>query len=613
MSNSPGRRLLTGLRRHRRRAGIAVVTTAVVAAGLGTAPTASSAPDSACPDVFPKAELVDGDTVTGLTVSEGTTPDEFTGEYLGRIRGGIAPGIDMILARLSSDAIDQVGGIWSGMSGSPVYAEDGRLIGAVSYGLAWGPSPIAGITPAQDMYDLLKLPATNTTARRTLDAAAESDEVDVPQSLTRELVAAGASSADVDGGMSRLPLPLGISGLTGGKRMNQVKKALDLDGTRVYRAGAVSGAATPEPLVAGGNLAASLSYGDLSAVGVGTATAICGDKVIAFGHPMTWSGPSQLSMHNARAIVIQEDSLGAPFKIANATRPVGRVDQDRLAGILGVEGTAAIPDTSDVSSYVTVPGEKSRRGSTHISLPEAVPDLAAFHLLANEDRVFDGISGGSSAVSWTVTLLRADGTKLKYTRSDRYANQYDISFEPVWEIYEQLWMLQNNEVEDVEFAHVHETANMTRAYRAYEVSRVHVLQSGKWVPLNRDKTMRVKAGTEKKFRVTLTSKELATKVVYTKLPIPKRAARHYGYIRILGGNDYYGGGFEEEFFGEGVSSASPSTLEGLVKKLANSPRNDQLLATINLFEEDGSIRRTTRKNIGTVVGGGVTVEVRGVR
>ena len=125
--------------------------------------------------------------------------------------------------------------------------------------------------------------------------------------------------------------------------------------------------------------------------------------------------------------------------------------------------------------------------------------------------------------------------------------------------------------------------------------------------------MRVKAGTEKKFRVTLTSKELATKVVYTKLPIPKRAARHYGYIRILGGNDYYGGGFEEEFFDEGVSSASPSTLEGLVKKLANSPRNDQLLATINLFEEDGSIRRTTRKNIGTVVGGGVTVEVRGVR
>jgi hypothetical protein len=29
------------------------------------------------------------------------------------------------------------------------------------------------------MYDLLKLPATNTTARRTLDAAAGGDEVDV--------------------------------------------------------------------------------------------------------------------------------------------------------------------------------------------------------------------------------------------------------------------------------------------------------------------------------------------------------------------------------------------------------------------------------------------------
>jgi hypothetical protein len=37
------------------------------------------------------------------------------------------------------------------MSGSPVYAADGRLIGAVAYGLA-GASTIAGITPAADMY-----------------------------------------------------------------------------------------------------------------------------------------------------------------------------------------------------------------------------------------------------------------------------------------------------------------------------------------------------------------------------------------------------------------------------------------------------------------------------
>ena len=40
------------------------------------------------------------------------------------------------------------------MSGSPVYAADGRLVGAVAYGLA-GSSPIAGITPAAEMVKLL--------------------------------------------------------------------------------------------------------------------------------------------------------------------------------------------------------------------------------------------------------------------------------------------------------------------------------------------------------------------------------------------------------------------------------------------------------------------------
>ena len=57
----------------------------------------------------------------------------------------------MVMMRLSSPEIDRVGGIWQGMSGSPVYAEDGRLIGAVAYGMSWGPSPVAGVTPFADM------------------------------------------------------------------------------------------------------------------------------------------------------------------------------------------------------------------------------------------------------------------------------------------------------------------------------------------------------------------------------------------------------------------------------------------------------------------------------
>ena len=37
---------------------------------------------------------------------------------------------------------------------------------------------------------------------------------------------------------------------------------------------------------------------------VGTVTAVCGDEVLAFGHPMSFTGPSTLTMHPADAVFI---------------------------------------------------------------------------------------------------------------------------------------------------------------------------------------------------------------------------------------------------------------------------------------------------------------------
>src|SRR3954452_22349458 len=131
------------------------IATAIAAAVSGLTPApAQSEPSSQCPAAYPVGSLSQGQAVTGLTVSKGTEPDDFTGQVIGVLKDGIMPGLDMIMVRLTSPEIDRVG-IWAGMSGSPVYAEDGRLIGAVSYGLALGSSPVAGVTPAADMQDLL--------------------------------------------------------------------------------------------------------------------------------------------------------------------------------------------------------------------------------------------------------------------------------------------------------------------------------------------------------------------------------------------------------------------------------------------------------------------------
>ena len=65
----------------------------------------------------------------------------------------------MVMMQLTSPEIDSIGGIWEGMSGSPVYAADGSLIGAVAYTLSFGPTPIAGITPWEDMQAHAGTPA----------------------------------------------------------------------------------------------------------------------------------------------------------------------------------------------------------------------------------------------------------------------------------------------------------------------------------------------------------------------------------------------------------------------------------------------------------------------
>src|SRR5688572_20212237 len=126
-----------------------VLVSAVISGALVAIPgVAARAATTECPTALPTASAVDGLSGIGYTVERGTTPAPFTATVLGRITDGIAPGIDMIMADLESAALTRAGGVWAGMSGSPVYTSDGKLIGAVAYGLA-ASSPIAGITPAE--------------------------------------------------------------------------------------------------------------------------------------------------------------------------------------------------------------------------------------------------------------------------------------------------------------------------------------------------------------------------------------------------------------------------------------------------------------------------------
>lgn len=601
------------LRARTRTTAVVLTTAALSVAGLGAMPTASSAPSPGCPAAYPVAEVVKGQEVNGLTVTSGTEPTGFTGEIVGVIRNGIAPDLDMIMARLAAPEIGRVGGIWQGMSGSPVYAADGRLIGAVAYGLAGGASPVAGITPAAEMYRMLS--AGTAPAPGSLKQS-----VALPSSLARQLVSDGVvGRAEASSGLTRLPVPLGVSGMAGSKRLRMAEKALSVSGARVRASGAVTAASEAIPLTVGGNVAASLSYGDVSTVGVGTVTAICGNEVLAFGHPMNFSGPATLSMHGADAVYVQEDSLGQPFKVANAGAPIGVVNQDRLAGLFGINLPSAVPATTLVKSSVTVLGEGSRTGTTRISEPLAVPDIAAMHLLAGQDRVFDGLGGGSAALEWTIRGQRADGRWFSVVRGDRYTSRVDLSSESGYDLYDQLGSLVYNEIEDVTIKDVTTKSTMTRRQAAYSIGAVQYRPAKRWRPLRAGQPLFLLGGTKIRIRVRLVSPTMPHTWAYVHVPVPRTIGYKSGILEIAGGNSSGGGPmggddlFEELFGGGDDMGSEPATLDALLRQLRRAPRNDQVLANLSLFRRDMTVLgRSARATTRAVVNGGFMVEVQGI-
>lgn len=558
---------------------VVVSASTLAAAVIPVAATGSAAEPVAtadCPDPFPIESLDEGQPVTGLTVSRGTEPDDITGEIVGTLEDGIAPGIDMIIARLSGSEITNPDGtvkrgIWAGMSGSPVYAEDGSLIGAVSYGLSWSPSDYAGITPAAEMYRV-----------RDYGGVTMSRTVEVPDSMARTMRADGASMAQTDQGFRRLRMPIAVSGGLSDKRIDRTAERFDRPAQRLIAGPGARLAEEPTDIVPGGNLAGSLSYGDMSLTGTGTATALCDDGILAFGHPFLWSGESTLSMHGAKALYVETDQFFGSYKISNPTGPVGQITQDRLAAILGIPGLT--PPTTTVTSHVTATNGNERDGTTKITQQDWTDYISALHLLVNQDRVFDRIGKGSAAAGLTVDLTTATGDSLRFSRSDVYASPWDISFATVDDVWFQLYRILNNKFEKVEITDVHLTSDLDDAFHALRLGTVQRRVAGNWVALDRDNTVRVPAGSTLVLRTRLLPRGDsvdAARWVRTDVQVPNRPRRS-GTLRVAGGGSIFSG------------TGGAGSLEEMLRLMRRAPHNNDVVASLRVRTGDGPVLREAR-------------------
>ena len=572
-----------------------VVATLVVAA---LTPIASAQP-TGCSPHMPTATLasrLDRGRVVGqgLTVSEGTDPDPFTVEVLGILEDGVGVGRDMIIVEANSPALDAAGGIWAGMSGSPVYV-DGQLIGAVAYGLSFVSTGIGGLTPAEDMVDVAGLPqqrssdpagpaevlvdgalAREIRSRLSADDLAEADEAGT--SDTRQ------SRPDGTVALRRLSVPLSVSGLSP-ERLDVVQQAATDAGLAVQAyAGARADFAqvdtTDEAPAPGENLVVADSYGDITSAAVGTATLACDDVVVGFGHPFALVGPTTAGASVADAITVVPDPGYAPFKLAEIGAVFGTIDQDRFAGVRAAVGDA--PDTTAITSRVEDLAGGSRRGRTDVVRPEAVPDLALLHLLGNIDTVIDRLGKGSSSIGFTVTGTGSESGPFTMTRDNVFASVYDIAFDSIFEMNSMLYQLQSFTGEDVEIDAVDITVEIDPEVLAYAFDEVRIGVDGATpAPLDGLEVL-VAPGSTITVEIDLVGLEDDAATTATLDVVVPTDAAGLGFLDITGGLPF-GGGIECLFDPLACQGeADVATVQDVADELSAQPRNDEVTATLFL-------------------------------
>ncbi len=348
------------------------------------------------------------------------------------------PAGDLILFQASGPEIDAIGGIAEGMSGSPLYVNDGtstpKLAGAVSYGDSFTTHNLGMATPIADMTAIEATYFPSAGAARAVPVRVP---LFTPTGIVSKVVVARSAAAaaalhPLAGTSVMAPLTsLQLSGLIAGspvyKRLAAKLAALGFDLTPTA-AGAYAGDAQLPALGAGTSLGVMYASGDFAAGGLGTVTYVdpANDLVVAFGHPFDYTGITNLDLTSAWVQGIWSSAY-VPYKVMSPVATVGAITQDRGAGVAGLLG--APPVQVPLTSQATLDGVT--RSSTSAA-PQWVVDnvnLAGLPSAAAAVAMQRAADAGAfpGSASATVTIRVTDGThEYEVKRSDLWNDSYDV-------------------------------------------------------------------------------------------------------------------------------------------------------------------------------------------
>ena len=220
------------------------------------------------------------------------------------------PPMPVYMLEASDPVLIQLGGIAKGMSGSPIFTEQGTW-GAIAYGFNSQDSP---------PYYFFATPIEWVIGNKGA----------IP--LTKRTATWRGS------GISPLVIPLLGTGFN---RISQSNDPSLL--SEVMAAGKTQ--QHQSSFEAGRPLAVGLMLGEVTVAGLGTISYVDGNRIYGFGHPMFGVGAVELPIIEA-VVLGPISNLSAPFKFATLNPTVrGTLTEDRLPAVRGVlgEGPELIP------------------------------------------------------------------------------------------------------------------------------------------------------------------------------------------------------------------------------------------------------------------------------
>lgn len=544
-----------------------------------------------------------GQLVHGLTTVSGTTPTEFQGEFVSTIDDPF--GNDIYLFKLSGSRITKAdgsvdAGIWAGISGSPVYDADDNLIGSVSYGFTgYAGSDIAGITPAANVL----------ATERADDPEPTASKVAVSKSAQAAIAASGSASHPT---LRRLtPVRVAVGATAGAAHDHFTGKARSL-ATRSTEFGSAGSAAGVDSMVPGGNIATSWSAGSVMLASVGTITAVCGNKVFAYGHPVENVGASHQRMHSATTVQIQADGPGSYTMVNINPEPSGALLEDGNTGVFGVLGQASehsIPVTTS-ASY----GTRTQAHTSTVSEPYALSTVVANQVYGEVSAVLGNNGSGTANISWAITFRRDGSTTDEvYTRSHLVTAQTafpELAIEgPAGEVD----ILQFASDEDISIVSVDVTTQVTsRYYQAVKVAGLNVKSGSTYKPVPAGARITAKKGSTLQFQAVLkpvSGSKAASRVVSMSFSTSKSYGST-GRLILAGdtsGYDAYSG--DDEYYYDDDYDAVPIeelTFDDVLAILDSQPRIDKVTARLGYYLGGGHFRSTVKPVANTAVVGSST-------